>query len=69
LLDRKEAGDANWQNECRKLSSRFLQDLFTMASWRDAVPFVGVRIKGARITGDIDLETRSSFGQSKLSAA
>ena len=56
LLDPKESGDANWQNECRKLSSRFLQDLLTLAPWRDAVPFAGVRIKGARITGDVDLQ-------------
>jgi uncharacterized protein YjbI with pentapeptide repeats len=55
-LDPKNEEDANWQNDCRKLSARFLQDLLTRAPWRDAVPFEGVRIKGARIAGDVDLE-------------
>ena len=41
---------------CRKLSARFLQDLLTRAPWREAVPFAGVRITGARIVGDVDLE-------------
>src|ERR1700730_12136687 len=55
-LDPKKEEDANWQNDCRKLSASFLQDLLTQAPWREAVPFEGVRIKGARIVGDINLE-------------
>ena len=55
-LDPKNEEDANWQSDCRKLSSRFLQDMLTWAPWRDAVPFAGVRITGARIVGDVDLE-------------
>ena len=37
-----------------QLSARFLQDLLTKAPWREATPFAGVRIVGARIAGDID---------------
>jgi len=55
-LDPKKAEDANWRDDCRKLSARFLQDLLTRAPWREAVPFEGVRIAGARIIGNIDLE-------------
>jgi uncharacterized protein YjbI with pentapeptide repeats len=54
-LDPKKDADANWQNDCRKVSARFLEDLLTRPPWRDAVPFAGVRIKGARIVGDVDL--------------
>jgi hypothetical protein len=55
-LDPKEEEDAKWQNDCRKLSARFLEDLLTRAPWREAVPFEGVSIAGARIVGDVDLE-------------
>jgi uncharacterized protein YjbI with pentapeptide repeats len=54
-LDPKKEDDARWQNGCRKLSGHFLQDLLTQAPWREAVRFAGVRIKGARIVGDVDL--------------
>jgi hypothetical protein len=54
-LDPKEEEDANWRNDCRKLSAQFVQDLLTRAPWRDAVPFEGVRIAGARIVGDVYL--------------
>ncbi|MGH6812767.1 MAG: hypothetical protein ACREDM_10600 [Methylocella sp.] len=55
-LDPKKAEDTRWQNDCRKLSARILQDLLTQAPWREQVPFEGVRIAGARIVGDVDLE-------------
>ena len=48
--------DKRWQVDCRKLSARFVEDLLTRAPWREAVPFEGVRISGARIVGDVDLE-------------
>jgi uncharacterized protein YjbI with pentapeptide repeats len=54
-LDPKKEDDAHWQDKCRRLSSRFVEDLLTRAPWRDAVPFGGVWIKGARIVGDVDL--------------
>jgi hypothetical protein len=55
-LHPKKEQDAYWQNGCRKLSARFLQDLLTRAPWREAMPRAGVRIDGARIVGDVDLE-------------
>jgi hypothetical protein len=55
-LDPKKEDDARWRDDCRKLSARFLEDLLTRAPWREAVPFEGVRITGARIARDINLE-------------
>ena len=55
-LDPEDEKDARWRDDCRKLSARFLQDLLTRAPWREAIPFAGIQIKGARIVGDIDLE-------------
>ena len=55
-LDPKKEDDARWQDKCRELPARFLQDLLTRAPWREGVPFAGVRITGARIVGDVDLE-------------
>ena len=50
------------QDDCRKLTASFLEDLLTKPPWREATPFAGVRIRGARIvknlgdTKDLDLE-------------
>ena len=55
-LDPKKEDDARWQNDCRKLPARFVEDLLTRAPRRDAVPSIGVQIGGARIVGDVDLE-------------
>jgi len=55
-LDPMDEKDARWGDDCRKLSARFLQDLLTRAPWREAIPFVGIDIKGARIVGDLDLQ-------------
>jgi uncharacterized protein YjbI with pentapeptide repeats len=56
-LDPLKEDDAPWRDKCRKLSARFAEDLLTRAPWREAVPSPGVRITGARIVGDIDLES------------
>lgn len=55
-LDPKNGADPRWRDDCRHLSARFLQDLLTRAPSRETAPFAGVRIAGARIAGDIDLE-------------
>jgi hypothetical protein len=55
-LDPKDENDARWEDDCRKLPARFLQDLLTRAPWREAIPFGGIQIVGARIVDDIDLE-------------
>jgi hypothetical protein len=54
-LDPKEEKDKRWQDDCRKLSGRFVVDLLTETSLRDVVPFEGARITGARIVGNVDL--------------
>jgi uncharacterized protein YjbI with pentapeptide repeats len=54
-LDPKDVEDARWQDDCRNVSSRFLTNLLTRSSWREAVPFAGVRIKGATVGTDLDL--------------
>jgi hypothetical protein len=58
-LHPKDEKDARWQNDCRKLSARFLQDLLTRAPWREATPLGGVSIGGARIVGYVDLSDAS----------
>jgi hypothetical protein len=58
-LDPRDEKDARWQNDCRKLSARFLQDLLTRAPWREATPLGGVSIGGARIVGNVDLSDAS----------
>jgi uncharacterized protein YjbI with pentapeptide repeats len=55
-LDPKDEQDSRWRDDCRTLSARFLQDLLTRSPWREAVPFAGIQIKGARIVGELDLE-------------
>src|SRR5262249_21163480 len=55
-LDPEYENEARWHDECRKLSARFLQDLLTRAPWREAIPFGGIQIIGARIVDDLDLE-------------
>ncbi len=55
-LDPNKDKDKRWRNDCRKLAARFVEDLLTRAPWREGVPFAGVRIKGARIAGNVDLE-------------
>ena len=54
-LDPKKEEDTRWRDDCRKISSRFLEDLLTRAPWRELVPVAGVQIAGARIAGDVDL--------------
>ena len=56
-LDPNDEKDARWRDDCRTLSARFLQDLLTQSPWREAIPFAGVQVKGARIVGDFDLES------------
>src|SRR5215467_3260765 len=48
--------DAWWRNQCRTISARFLRDVLTRAPWQEAIPYPGVRIDGARINGNLDLE-------------
>jgi hypothetical protein len=55
-LDPNDEQDARWRDDCRTLSAGFLQDLLTRSPWREAIPFAGIQIKGARIVGEIDLE-------------
>jgi hypothetical protein len=54
-FEEKMLEDVSWQNECRKLSARLIEDLLTKVPWRESVPAAGVRIKGAWIVGIIDL--------------
>jgi len=55
-LDPENEEDTRWQAGCRQLPARFLQEVLTQAPWRDSVPHAGVRVAGARIDRDIDLE-------------
>jgi hypothetical protein len=55
-LDPKKEGESDWRDDCRKLSSSFVEDLLTRAPLREAVPRAGVAIMGARIVGDVRLD-------------
>ena len=58
-LDPRDENDQRWQDGCRNLSARFLQDLLTRAPWREATPLGGISIGGARIVGNLDLTDTS----------
>jgi hypothetical protein len=64
-LDPK-ADDVRWQDDCRKLTASFLRDLLTKAPWREAIPFAGVRIKGARIVKNLTDPKDLDFENAKL---
>ena len=55
-LDPQDENDARWHEDCRKLSARFLQDPLTRPPWREAIPFGGIQIVGARIVDNLALE-------------
>lgn len=48
-----------WQAPCRQLDASFVADLLTKERRIGAISHQGVRLKGARITGKIDLESTS----------
>ena len=56
-LDPMNEDDARWHDDCRKLSATFLKDLLTRSPWREAIPVAGLQIKGARIVGELDLDS------------
>jgi hypothetical protein len=56
-LDPMNENEARWLNDCRKLSAQFLQDLLTRSPWREAIPVAGIQIKGARIVGELNLDS------------
>lgn len=55
-LDPNQPDERRWDDQCRALPPRFLIDVLSKSPWRERVGALGVRIEGARITGDIDLE-------------
>jgi hypothetical protein len=48
--------DDRWNDECRRLSAAFVADVLTREPWRGQIPPTGVKLAGARIEQDIDLE-------------
>jgi uncharacterized protein YjbI with pentapeptide repeats len=56
-LDPNDEKDARWHDDCRALPAGFLHDLLTRSPWREAIPFSGIQIKGARIFGELDLDS------------
>lgn len=69
LDPKKEEEEAKWQSDCRELFAGFLEDLLTRAPWREAVPFVGIQITGARIKGNIHLENAKLIRPTTSTAA
>ena len=58
-LDPRDETDSRWQDGCRKLSARFLQDVLTRAPWRESTPLGSIGIEGAWIVGTLDLADTS----------
>jgi cytoskeletal protein CcmA (bactofilin family) len=66
ILDPAKDDDARWRNKCRRLSAHFLQDLLTRAPWREATPYDGITVVGARIVGGINLENATLLRSVKI---
>lgn len=54
-LDPTAGEQPAWKDTCRTVSGSFVAALFTQADRSAHLPFAGVQIVGARITGDINL--------------
>jgi uncharacterized protein YjbI with pentapeptide repeats len=56
-LDPRKMEDLAWADasKCRTISADFLVDILARSPLRDAVPYSGVTIAGAKILGDVDL--------------
>lgn len=48
--------DDRWSDKCRRISATFVADVLTREPWRGQIPPAGVKLAGARIEQDIDLE-------------
>jgi hypothetical protein len=58
--------DARWQNDCRKITATFLQDLLTITPFRESTPFTSVRIIGARIVRSLSDQNGLDLENAKL---
>ena len=47
--------DAGWDDACRKIPAGFITDVLTVPRWRDRIGRHGLRLRGARIDGELDL--------------
>jgi hypothetical protein len=52
-----------WDDPCREVSPQFLVDVLTEPKWRNRIAQHGVRLRGTRIKGDIDLEDVEIVGE------
>jgi hypothetical protein len=66
VLDPNDA--AGWDNPCRQVSPQFLLDVLTVAKWRAQIGQHGVRLRGAHIAADVDLEDTEIPGEVDLEA-
>src|SRR5262249_8471544 len=48
--------DAGWNDPCRLVSASFVVDVLTRDPWRSQIPPPGIRLVGARIEQEINLE-------------
>jgi uncharacterized protein YjbI with pentapeptide repeats len=56
-LDPREQNEMRWTAGCRRISGVFLTELLTRPALRDLVPSAGIKIVGALIDGDINLQS------------
>ena len=64
-LDPREQNEIRWTAGCRRISGAFLTDLLTQPSLRDFVPSAGIKIVGALIEGEINLQS-VKFGRALI---
>src|SRR4051812_37145780 len=51
----RQGDDAGWHDERRRISAAFIARVLTQKPWRDALPYQGLRIIGARVAEPLDL--------------
>jgi hypothetical protein len=58
-----------WDDHCRQIPAQFLVDVLTMPKWQNQVARRGVRLSGAHIVEDIDLEDAEIVSELWLDAS
>jgi hypothetical protein len=56
-------------DQCRALPAKFIVDILTLPKWRDQIGQHGVRLRGARIEGSVDLSNADINPQLTISAS
>jgi hypothetical protein len=61
--------DAGWDDDCRRIRPEFITDVLTDPRWRDQIKRHGVRLRGARIAGTLDLSNAEIGAELSIDAS